>query len=108
MRTPCELLSPSKVAKGQSGEDRFIPESIGDIWCRVASMGGRRAEVAARLAPEASHVVLVRYDARIKPGMALRFRDGRVFTIDHTMGGNPSDPNVSLELFCREGVLRDD
>lgn len=110
MRTPVELLAPAETGKGESGETRFIPESIGEIWCRVTAVGGSRSEVASRLAPKATHSVAVRYDERIKPGMALRFRDGRVFAVEYIMDhrdkrGDPGDPKIDLELMCSEGVL---
>ena len=110
MRTPCELLAPTEVGATDSGERVYLPESLGDIWCRVTAVGGTRAEVAARLAPKASHSVAVRYDARIRVGMALRFRDDRVFSIEAILDhrdkrGERDDPKIDLELLCSEGEL---
>ena len=110
MRTPCELLAPAEVGRTESGEARFSPESIGDVWCRITAVGGSRGEVAARLAPEATHSIAIRYDKRVHPGMGLRFRDGRVFSVNAILDhrdkrGDPGDPKIDLELLCSEGRL---
>lgn len=111
MRTPVELLAPNQVAETESGEPRFLPSSILDTWCRITAVGGSRAEVAGRLAPRATHSVAVRYNAKFKPGYALRFRDDRIFSIEYIMDhrdkrGDPGDPKIDLELLCVEGDLR--
>lgn len=110
LRTPIELLSQREVGRTESGESRTSVESIGDIWCRISAVGGQRSEVAARLAPKATHAVAVRYDSRIHSGMGLRLRDGRVLIVESILDhrdkrGDPGDPKIDLELLCSEGEL---
>jgi SPP1 family predicted phage head-tail adaptor len=112
LRTPCEILAPAPVGTSESGEPRFRPESIGDLWCRITAIGGTRSEVASRLSPKATHSIAIRYTDRVKPGMAVRFHDDRVFSIDAILDhrdkrGDPGDPKIDLELLCSEGVLEE-
>lgn len=113
MRTPVELLAPAETGTAESGAKKFLPESVAEVWCRVTAVGGSRSEVASRLAPKATHSVAIRYTERVRPGMALRFRDGRVFSIDYILDhrdkrGDPGDPKIDLELLCSEGELVND
>lgn len=82
LREPAELLLPTQTGVGDAGGPKYTDVPIADIYISVSALSGRRAEIARQLSEVASHEVRARYDSRIKPGMGLRLRDGRLFNIE--------------------------
>ncbi len=104
LRHPVTLLLPREADRTDTGEARYVDDSIGDTFVGVEAISGSRVEIASQLAPRATMLVTARYDPRIKAGMGLRMRDGdRVLNVEAVL--DRTGRRRELELFCSEAVM---
>lgn len=93
------ILQAPSVTKAADGAETVTWTTLSTIWAEIASSGGREFWQAKQANAEISHMVRIRYRARMSP----RFRivhGGRVFQVLSVI--NPDEGQTDLILLCKE------
>lgn len=102
LREPASLLEPTGTGRERSGEPTYSDVAVADIWVGVSALSARRSDIAGQYGARVTLEVLARYDSRIRPGMGLLLRDGRVLNIEGVR--DERGGRESLVLMCSESV----
>ena len=95
-----KLQAPS-IARAADGSETITWTTLATIWAGITSSGGREFWQAKQTNSEVSHLVLIRYRAKISPRYRLVY-GSRTFEILSVV--NPDEGLTGLRLMCKEVV----
>ena len=99
MRDWVEVVNPVRISDGALGSKRE-DMILFATWARIQPASGREIFRYQHLEQEISHVVTVRYNAKIAQGQYIRKGDRKLYIMSVV---NRDERQRFLELACREG-----
>lgn len=95
------ILQAPSIARAADGSETITWTTLATIWAGITSSGGREFWQAKQTNSEISHLIAVRYRAKISPRYRLVY-SGRTLEILSVV--NPDEGMTELHLMCKEVV----